>query len=175
MATRAKGQGRIPCCLDLDAGDVRTKGCGSGLSSTIHQRSRIPERIWSGSVSVASVAPHEEAEAYGYVFRNRWTPVSKALQEFDTQTLEAEAFWGAEIRNKTDTLRQCVAELRTAMVAFVDDKKAGGQDFQANKEFAKQTRETVWAVPDATNKLSQRIKSAIDAIETLIRPHLRRK
>jgi hypothetical protein len=97
------------------------------------------------------------------------------LQEFDTQTLEAEAFWGAEIRNKTDTLRQCVAELRTAMVAFIDDKKAGGQDFQANKEFAKQTRETVWAVPDATNKLSQRIKSAIDAIETLIRPHLRRK
>lgn len=123
----------------------------------------------------ANTSSHEEAEAYGYMFKNRWTPVSEAVQEFDTQTLEAEAFWGAEIRSKTDILRQCVGELRAAIAAFVDDKKVGGRDFQADKEFGKKMRETVWAIPDPSNQLSQRIKGAIDAIETLIRPHLRRK
>jgi hypothetical protein len=81
----------------------------------------------------ANPSSDDEAQAFGYVFKKRWTPVSKAVQEVDTQTLEAEAFWGAEIRSKTDTLRQCVGELRAAMVAFVDDKKVGGARFSGRQ------------------------------------------
>ena len=96
------------------------------------------------------------------------------MQEFDTQTLEAEAFW-PEIRSKTNALKQCVGELRAAMEAFVANENAGGRDFQADKEFGKKMRAAVAASPnDENNELSQRIKSAIDGIEAQIRPHLRR-
>lgn len=38
-----------------------------------------------------------EANALAYVYNNRWTPVTDALREFDTQGLEAEALWGLSL------------------------------------------------------------------------------
>lgn len=46
-----------------------------------------------------------EAEAWAHVYSKRFTPVREALQEFDSQGLEAEALWGNEVRNSIDRLR----------------------------------------------------------------------
>lgn len=117
----------------------------------------------------------EEAQAWGHIYKNRWAPVWNALQEFDAHTLEAEALWGANVRTKTDALRQCLRELNVAIDAVLRDKALGGEDFKADKTFGKEMRSIVAApVDDENNKLNQKIRQALSGIEQELRPHLRR-
>jgi hypothetical protein len=117
----------------------------------------------------------EEAEAWAHVYKARWEPVWKALQEFDTQSLEAEALWGESIRARTDALRACAKELSIGIEARIEDKASGGQNFASDKDFAKSIRATVSASgSDTTNKLSQKVVSAVAGIEEQLRPHLAR-
>ena len=117
----------------------------------------------------------EETKAWIHVYKNRWDPVWNAIQEFDSQTLEAEALWGASIRAKTDALRQCVREVDVAIDAVINDKAVGGENFKTDKEFAKSMRSIVAAQrDDDKNEMNQKIAKAIRGIEDEIRPHLRR-
>ena len=86
--------------------------------------------------------PDEQAQAYAHVYSNRWNPVWSALQEFDTQTLEAEALWGKAIREKTDQLRACVRELNVAIEAVIDNERSGGEDFSATRTSARRHAES---------------------------------
>lgn len=117
----------------------------------------------------------EQAQAYAHVYANRWNPVWTALQEFDTQTLEAEALWGNPIREKTDQLRGCVREINAAIEAVINNERSGGEDFVSNKDFGKKMRRVVFSSSnESNNELSTRISDAIKGIEDEIRPHLRR-
>lgn len=117
----------------------------------------------------------EETRAWVYIYKNRWAPVWNAIQEFDSQTLEAEALWGTGIRSMTDALRKCVRELNVAIDAVIADKAVGGENFKADREFGKSVRAIVaTAGDDAKNELSQKVANAISGIEEEIRPHLRR-
>ncbi len=117
----------------------------------------------------------EETKAWIYIYKNRWDPVWNAIQEFDSQTLEAEAMWGANIRSKTDALRLCVREINVAIDAVINDKAVGGENFKADREFAKSMRSVVAASrDDEKNETNQKIVKAISGIEDEIRPHLRR-
>jgi hypothetical protein len=119
--------------------------------------------------------PEKEAEAWVHLYRNRWAPVWGAIQEFDAQSLEAEAFWGSNIRSKTDALRSCTYELSWAFDAVVADKRAGGEDFRADPGLGRKMRAKVAASGgDDENDLSQKIAQAIRGIEDEVRPHLRR-
>lgn len=118
----------------------------------------------------------DETKAWIYIYKNRWVPVWNTIQEFDSQTLEAEALWGANIRSKTDALRQCVREVNVAIDAVINDKAVGGENFKANKDFAESMRSIVAASrDDQTNEMNQKIAKAIRDIEDEIRPHLRRR
>ena len=117
----------------------------------------------------------EETRAWSHTYKNRWDPVLSAIQDFDSQTLEAEALWGAGIRSRTDALRQCVRELNVAIDAVINDKAVGGENFKADRDFGKAMRSTVAAAEsDDKNELSNKIAAAIASIEDEIRPHLRR-
>jgi hypothetical protein len=116
-----------------------------------------------------------EAEALAHVYQVRWRPVASALQEFDAQTLEAEALWGPEIRQTTKALRACVVTLFAAMEAIVDDKDAGGDHFEADREFGRRMRANAHAAAGAAdNALSDEIAAAVTALEERVRPHLTR-
>ena len=116
-----------------------------------------------------------EAEGYAHVYSNRLAPVIAALQEFDTQTLEAEALWGADIRSITERLRKCVWELRAAIEANISNIQGGGEDFTSDREFGKMIRAAVSAGPnDSSNQLSTRISAAVGEMEDALRPHLRK-
>lgn len=124
---------------------------------------------------IASKTPEETATAYAGMYENRWIPVWDAVQEFDAHTLEAEALWGKPMRTQTDKLRQCVIELYTAVEAVLEDKAQQGDDFKADKVFAKEMRSTVSGLrTDNKNEFSKKT-AAINAIEEQVRPHLRRK
>ena len=115
-----------------------------------------------------------EAEAWSYVFTNRWKNVAEAVQEFEVQVLEAEALWGSEIKTKANALRNCATSLRVAMEAMVDDKASGGENFKSDKNFAKSIKAEVWAMKEDENELSRKICDAVSAIEAEVRPHLKR-
>jgi hypothetical protein len=126
-----------------------------------------------------SQSPNKSGEvragAYGHVFANRWRPVYAALQEFDTQTLEAEALWGQAIRTKTDALRAVLSKLGAAIEAFIDNEASEGQSFKADEEFGKKIRAEAFGIPgDSKNPLSAELVAAVLAIENELRSHLRR-
>ncbi len=117
----------------------------------------------------------QEAEGWAHVYKNRWEPVWSAIQEFDTQALEAEALWGDPARQKTQALRACVKELNVAIEAVIDDKAAGGDNFATDRDFGRRMRATVSAAgSDQTNELSKSITSAVKGIEEMLRSHLAR-
>lgn len=121
--------------------------------------------------------PEKEAEAWSYVFTNRWKPIAEAVQEFDTQTLEAEALWGSDIKNKAFELRRCANTLRAAMEEMVSNEASGNRHFKSDEEFGKKIKAEVsagWGRSEDKNELSERIDNSIKQIEKEVRPHLSR-
>jgi hypothetical protein len=113
------------------------------------------------------------ADAYTHVFRNRWQPLSEALQEFDTAALEAEAMWGVDIRTKTEALRACLVSLRVSIDMFIDYEYSDHQSL--SQADAQRGREDIFASSTPTDTLSNRIREAILGIEEKLRPNLKRR
>jgi hypothetical protein len=72
--------------------------------------------------------------------------------------LEAEALWGADIRESTQALRTCATTLFVSIEAIVDDKAAGGDHFRHDVNFGRLIRANAHAAASATdNALSKQI------------------
>lgn len=126
------------------------------------------------SLASASKNATKNAEAWIFVYENRFKPVYASVQEFDAQALEAEALWGAEIKSKTDALEQCARNLHVSMQTSVENEASSGLDFKTNPDFAKSVRADV-SVGTRDNPLSTKITESVSAIEELVRPRLTRK
>jgi hypothetical protein len=124
--------------------------------------------------SAVSVNRESEGRAYAHIFSKRLAPVWTAYEEFDIQSLEAEALWGSDIREKTDKLRSLVRKLAAAAEAYIDNEASGRENFNSDKDFGRQIRSEVFAAPgQKDNELSSLIAEAVAAIENELRPHLR--
>ncbi|MBU1138814.1 MAG: hypothetical protein KKA76_07550 [Proteobacteria bacterium] len=119
--------------------------------------------------------PSGEAQAYSYLYTNRWKPVASALQEFETQSLESEALWGSEFKPKTDEMRQCVRNLQVSIDALISNYANDGEDFRSDDAFKKRVKAEVQEINRKENPLSLKINAAIKAIENAIRPHIRKQ
>jgi len=118
----------------------------------------------------------KKAAAYQHMFARRWEPIWPALKEFDAYSLEAEVFWGDDIRTATGALRDAVTKLRTAADAWIANEASEGEDFRSDDAFAKQIRAEVFASPaKAHDPLSKQIADAVVSIESHVRPHLLRE
>ena len=115
----------------------------------------------------------QEGQAWAHVYAKRWEPVGKAIQAFDTATLEAEALWGKDIKEKALVLRKCVRSLQVDIESFINNKYSGGENFR-DRNFAKEVEYGIWDVKADENKLTQEINAAIEDLESVIRPHLSR-
>lgn len=124
----------------------------------------------SGSKKTAA----EEANGLAHVYGVRWNKVWDALQDFDTNTLEAEAIWGTEVRSRTDALRKCVTELRVAIDALIANAAVGGANFDADKAFGAEMRSMVSTASSKDNTLTKSIEAAVQGIESVVQPHLKR-
>jgi hypothetical protein len=114
-----------------------------------------------------------EAEALAHVYQQRWQRVSSALQEFDAQTLEAEALWGPDIRESTQQLRTCTTTLFVSIEAIIEDKASGGEHFERDRDFGRQMRANAHAAANVTdNELSNQIAAAVASLEAKLRSHL---
>jgi len=115
-----------------------------------------------------------EAEAYSFIYTNRWKPVASVLQEFETQALEAEALWGPDFKPKTDELRQCVRNLQVSIEALIRNKANGGEDFRSDSSFRKTVESEVMEIKKKENPLTLKINDAIKSIENKIRPIIKK-
>lgn len=114
-----------------------------------------------------------KGDAFAYVYRKRWEPIVEAMQDYDAYVLEAEALWGAKIKEKTDVLRSCIIELRAAMDAVIYNEYSGGEDFK-DREFGKDIRAKVSNTHKDKNELTLKIIAAIKGIEGEVSPHINR-
>jgi hypothetical protein len=116
-----------------------------------------------------------EANALAHVYNNRWKPVTDALREFDAQRLEAEALWGPAIRKEAEPLHRCATTVFVAIESILDNARAGGTHFEADREFGRRTRSQAHAPSTATdNPLSNDVAAAVSAIEGTLSGHLKR-
>lgn len=123
-----------------------------------------------------SVSPIDKARAYEQVFARRWEPIWAALDGFDAASLEAEVFWGKELRDTTYAMRKALRELQVAADAFVANEANAGEDFEHDRELGKRMRSTLFASPSETgNAFSRQLEDAVKRIEDQLRPHLLRE
>ena len=117
----------------------------------------------------------KESDALTHVYTNRWKPVATAIRDLDAQAYEAEALWGAEIRDATNELIACAGELHRAMQALINDKigPSSGGYLGDDHELRNQMKSMAHSVHyDEDNELNKRINKAMAGIENLVRPHL---
>jgi hypothetical protein len=100
--------------------------------------------------------------------------VSDVLQNFDAAVLEAEALWGEQVRVASDKMHACLRTLAASMDAIVENARSGGEDFKSDPDFGRKMRRNVHASRDDGDELSMEIQAAIAALESILRPHLRR-
>lgn len=115
-----------------------------------------------------------EADAYSFIYSNRWKPVETALQDFESQALEAEALWGTEFKSKTDALCHCAQDLWVALEADINNKASNGKNFECDPGYGKEIRSKIRATRYDKDCLTSNIDNAINKIETEIRPHFKR-
>jgi len=169
-----KGRAQFDVARSLIKATYQVREALQNCRSRLITHGESPE-WYRGALAKQPHTHEEEAEAWSFIYRRRWEPVSKTLQEFDSSTLEAEVLWGSTIRQRTDELRQRVRNLYVHIEAFVGNAARGGQDFEIDQKFGERVRGTVSASPsDRENELTQQIASAVQSIETAVRPHMRR-
>jgi hypothetical protein len=117
---------------------------------------------------------YDKAEAYHHVYSNRFNNVIEVTKEFEVSALEAEALWGATVREKADNLINCIKILNVNINAFIDNFNTDGKDFEADKDFAKAIRSAI-SDNGKDNKLTNDINLAITSIEKIVIPKLSRK
>lgn len=119
--------------------------------------------------------PQQQAEGYAFVYANRWEPVFLALQEFDATTIEAEALWGSAVRTATDQLRSVARQVNAAIDTYIDDAASGGHIFTLDRELGQEIRATISATSSQQeNRINIALHKAVEGIDALILPHLRR-
>ena len=134
----------------------------------------IPVSEFPSSYDPSNKSANREAEAYSFIYVNRWKPVASALQEFETQALEAEALWGTDIKPKTDELRQCARNLQVSIEALISDKAGNGESFKSDPEFKEEVESVVMEIKKKDNPFTMKINNTIRDIENVIRPHIKK-
>jgi len=124
---------------------------------------------------VGNATARKEAEAWNYIYTNRWKPVREALREFESAALEAEVLWGQGIRRATDRFRRCAQEVEVAMETVVRDKLEGGMTFKSDPGLGEEMKAAVSThSSDRENKITKDVQTAVDNIESQLRPFIRR-
>jgi hypothetical protein len=126
--------------------------------------------------TLAGGSNDDRARAVANFFTNRREPLVKAIVEFEAQVLEAEALLMAGIREKSDKLRICVAEVVDAMYKVTEDTASKGREFVTSNEYVEKVGSTLYETPTPKdNPLSRKIEAAVSGIENEVKKHLGRR
>lgn len=80
----------------------------------------------------------EEANAYSYIYTNRMKPLIKAGRDFDLYTVEAEALWGEDIKNRCKKLRGTFFTLDNSINFYIKDIANGRNILKSESKLKKE-------------------------------------
>lgn len=108
-------------------------------------------------------------------YKKRLTPLEKTKNKILVDLTEAEALWGAEIREKYDqlfsTINELVVEIDMYLLRLNPEEHAirfSGETTEQTK-----TRNNLMYRSSKNDEFNQKISKNIEEIENLIRPHLK--
>ncbi len=104
----------------------------------------------------------EEGEVWSHIYFNRMKPIYSQLREYDIISLEAETFWGNEIKSKTFRLKKCVTKLRNAIDIIIDEKINPGENFDKDHQLRKETNDIIY---NSDNDFTHEILNSVEDIE----------
>jgi hypothetical protein len=109
------------------------------------------------------------------VYQLRWKPVVEAYQALELEAVEAEALWGPESREATNTIRKSINSLSVALDLYLRDMQPQGPRMLDNvgRETFERIVFSMARTPDEDPYMKD-LNSAVSKIEELARPHLAR-
>jgi hypothetical protein len=122
---------------------------------------------------------HDQRRHYGLAqaYQNRWNKVVEARNDLQTDLLEAEVIWGQEIYNQFKPLfklqHELFADIHSYLVVCNPDEHEESR--QAMAEIRRKRREVLYDLSgEEPDQYSKDMAQAISAIETHLKPHLKK-
>lgn len=102
-------------------------------------------------------------------YQKRWSKVQEALVDLDLSTLEAEALWGQEVKEKLKPLRQCVSTLSVSI-----QKHLRGSE-TLTEGCIERIETVIYGSPEDadSNPFTAEINKAIGQVENFLKPRLK--
>lgn len=138
-----------------------------------------PNEMQTPAETEASKMSREKLRHYGIAtaYQKRWDKVAEARTDLQTEMLEAEAIWGRTVYEKFDPVFKLQQELFSSVHAYVsacnpDESKDSRAVFQVIMQKNRQILNDLSSeMPD---EYTQDVTHAVEAIETFLKPHLRK-
>lgn len=107
------------------------------------------------------------------VFQKRWSALRDVYSDLMVEALEAEVLWGQEARDALAPLKECVAELFSAiqMHLYYQQDRSSWQG-TPDPERVHEVRMKVYATGGERDELGRQVTEAVDRMEDFLRPHL---
>lgn len=128
--------------------------------------------------------PHEDEgkkispnELWSREYPLRWDKVNKVRSDLHTEMLEAEVLWGKEVYDQFESLFKLQQELFTTISLYLMDPNCDGQGYspQARVEIMQKQKEIMYILSYTNpDEYTDKVSKAIAAIETYLKPHLRK-
>ncbi len=123
--------------------------------------------------SESSKAEQEQSDASAAAYTLRWKSIMEAMSDIQAVSYEAEILWGKEAVDLIGTLRSCVSELNWAVNDYLKEK-AGRWRNRSNEMYEEVHKVVFWQGDDPVkDPFSMKVKKAVSAAETFIRPKLK--
>lgn len=116
---------------------------------------------------------HKRWYSTGKAYESRWEHVRKSHIDIEAELLESEVLWGSNIREKFLKLFEVEQELYYRILTYLDHLDPEIRE-QWTTEEAKATRKILYGVGGKDDNFYQELQSAITAIETDLKPYLKR-
>jgi|GEM_PF-2011422 len=113
-----------------------------------------------------------EADALWYLYKNRLSPLTEAMNKLDACLLEAEALWGPEVREHGRKINGCYNRLVRSIKELVSMEFRGID--KHDKDTFKLYKDDVVASRESSDELSKQLSEAIEYFESITRRHLSR-
>ena len=136
--------------------------------SPFHYPSEFPD-----SYNSLKATGSQKAEAYDYMYRNRWKPVASAYGVFEVEMISAEALWDEVTTQPCDELCVLVRKLQVHTSSFINNCESNDEDFRADPTFAVSVRSVLYGSSD--DPFNKKIEAAINQLKLVIKPHLSRR
>jgi len=116
----------------------------------------------------------KEWHAFAQARQRMWEPVTAARAKLDASSLEAEAVWGREIKEKINVLNGLLGELFCAIREQIEERNPNNRaDDSPDAEAVLKRRKIMYSRQDCEkDEYQMKLANAIRAIEDELRPHI---